>query len=108
MTEFRPAFIADLPRLISHHGLLRLRRTIPLVLLIATTAWGQAAHAEQQTIQGQILNRAGQPLPGCIVFIASPEYRTPPAITDSSGAFQITMPLAGQKNISSKFNGVAG
>ena len=95
MTEFRPAFIADLPRRISHPGFLWLRRIIPLVLSIATTAWLQVAHAEEQTIQGQILDRAGQPLPGCVVFIASPEYRTPPAITDSAGAFQIIMPLAG-------------
>jgi hypothetical protein len=95
MTDPPPAFIADPPRRISDIGVLWSPRMFVLVLFIATTGWLQPAYAEEQTFQGQIVNHAGQPLPGCIVFIASPEYRTPPAITDSSGDFQITMPLVG-------------
>ncbi|HYY27612.1 MAG TPA: carboxypeptidase-like regulatory domain-containing protein [Chthoniobacterales bacterium] len=93
MTEFRTAFAADPPRRISDAGFLWLLRIIPLVLFFTTTGWPQAANAEEETIQGQILNRAGQPLPGCTVFVASAEYRTPPAITDSSGDFQIIAPF---------------
>jgi hypothetical protein len=95
MTKLSPAFVTGPPRRISDAGLLWLRWIIPLLLFFATTGSPQAANAEEETIQGQISNRAGQPLPGCIVFIASAEYRTPPAITDSSGDFQIIAPLAG-------------
>jgi hypothetical protein len=95
MTDLRPAFVADPPRRFSDTGVFWLHRIFPLVLFIATAGWLQEGYAEEQTIQGQIVNHAGQPLPGCIVFVASPEYRTPPAITDSSGNFQIIMPLIG-------------
>jgi hypothetical protein len=66
-----------------------------IIVLIVAISCLQIAHANDQPIRGRVLNRAGQPLPGCIVFVASEKYRTPPAITDSNGEFQTVVTIGG-------------
>jgi hypothetical protein len=61
-----------------------------LIMGLGVSAW-EVAHADPVTVTGAIFNRTGNPLPGLTVFVTSGEYKTPPGISDDSGAFQVKL-----------------